>query len=238
MMIKLLLIEDERTLAGIIRDTLNDNGFSVELAYDGVQGLELYKTKNPDIIVTDIMMPHLDGFTLVEQLRKSGCNIPIIFLSARSAAEDVVQGFEAGGNDYLRKPFAISELIIRAKSLLGRTAPGAASGKEQTIWEIGKYTFDSNKNRLFLNTSQTPHIQASAPQELATRESEVLLYLCRSKGEVVEHKNILRDLWGDDNFFNGRSLNVYITKLRHKLCADSSISIINIRGVGYKLMVL
>lgn len=228
-MIKLLLIEDERTLAGIIRDTLNDNGFSVDLAYDGVQGLERYHALQPDIIVTDIMMPHLDGFTLVEQLRKNGCTTPILFLSARSAPDDVVQGFETGGNDYLRKPFALSELIVRIKSLLGRCSPQNAATQEQYLWEIGKYTFNSNRHLLCLNGTSTS-------QELAARESEVLLYLCRHQGQIVEHKTILRTLWGDDNFFNGRSLNVYISKLRHKLSADPSLSIINIRGTGYKLI--
>ncbi|MEG0518815.1 MAG: response regulator transcription factor [Bacteroidales bacterium] len=228
-MIKLLLIEDERTLAGIIRDTLNDNGFSVELAYDGIQGLERYHAMEPDVIVTDIMMPHLVGFTLVEQLRKSGCTTPVLYLSARSTPDDIVQGFETGGNDYLRKPFAISELIVRIKSLLGRCSTQNSVAQEQYLWEIGKYTFDSSRNLLCFNETATL-------QELAARESEVLLYLCRHQGQIVEHKTILRTLWGDDNFFNGRSLNVYISKLRHKLCADPSLSIINIRGTGYKLM--
>lgn len=228
-MIKLLLIEDERTLAGIIRDTLNDNGFSVELAYDGVHGLERYHAWQPDVIVTDIMMPRMDGFTLVEQLRKSGNTTPILFLSARSDAQDVVQGFETGGNDYLRKPFAISELIVRIKSLLARSSAQNSATNEQHLWEIGKYTFDSNRNLLYFN--KTP-----IPEELSTRESEVLLYLCRHQGEIVEHKTILKSLWGDDNFFNGRSLNVYITKLRHRISADPSVSIINIRGIGYKLL--
>lgn len=231
-MIKLLLIEDERTLAGIVRDTLNENGFRVEVAYDGVQGFECYKTNPPDIIVTDIMMPHLDGFTLVERLRKSGCTIPILFLSARSATEDVVHGFDLGCNDYLRKPFAISELIARVKALTGRTAYASPSVPEQHSWKIGKYTFDSRQYLLFFNGDPAP------AAELSTREGEVLLYLCRHQGKIADNKTLLLNLWGDDNFFNSRSLHVYITKLRHKLAADPAVSITNIRGVGYKLMVL
>lgn len=231
-MIKLLLIEDERTLAGIVRDTLNENGFRVEVAYDGVQGFECYKTHPPDIIVTDIMMPHLDGFTLVERLRKSGCTIPILFLSARSATEDVVHGFDLGCNDYLRKPFAISELIARVKALTGKAAHTSASIPEQHIWTIGKYVFDSRQYLLFFNEDPSP------ASELSTREGDVLLYLCRNQGKITDNKTLLLNLWGDDNFFNSRSLHVYITKLRHKLAADPAISITNIRGVGYKLMTL
>lgn len=229
-MIKLLLIEDERTLAEIIRDTLNNNGFEVTLAYNGVEGLECYKKNPPDIIVTDIMMPHLDGFTFVDRLRKSGCRLPVLFLSARSGAEDVVRGFELGGNDYLRKPFAISELIVRIKALLNRdaTSGNPLRSPEQHRWKIGKYTFDHQKARLYLGEGENY-------QELSTRESDVLLFLCRNKGQVVENKIILQALWGDDTFFNSRSLHVYITKLRHKLAADPSVSILNIRGVGYRL---
>lgn len=227
-MIKILLIEDERTLAGILRDTLNGNGFEVTLAYNGIEGFECYQKNPPDILVTDVMMPHLDGFTLVERLRKSGCRIPILFLTARSTAEDVVHGFEIGGNDYLRKPFAISELIVRLKALSERNAVYGRGIEEPQQWKIGQYVFDSRKGTLSLN---------GVYQELAARESDVLRYLCRNQGQVVETRLILQDLWGDDTFFNARSLHVYITKLRHKLSADPSITILNIRGVGYRLCI-
>jgi DNA-binding response OmpR family regulator len=162
----------------------------------------------------------MDGLTFVKELRKTHPALPVLFLSARTTAEDVVEGFETGGNDYLRKPFAMSELIIRIKSLIARS--GGTIVKE---FKIGKFTF--NAERMTLNAIQ-----------LSTRESQVLAMLCAKMGNVVTSKDILMNLWGDDSFFNSRSLQVYITKLRKHLESDSSITLSNIRGVGYKLFVL
>lgn len=219
--IKLLLVEDERTLAGIIRDTLNEKGFDVQVAYNGMEGLELFSKIRPDVVVTDIMMPSMDGFTLVRKLREADRRIPVLFLSARSSADDVVEGFELGGNDYLRKPFAMSELIIRVKSLLGRTSD--IRENRQTVFKLGKFTFDSEHWKL-------------DDAVMSARESEVLLHLCRNFGEIVSIHTLLTDIWGEDTYFNNRSLNVFITKLRHRLSSDPSVSIINVRGVGYKLI--
>ena len=225
--IKLLLVEDEQTLAGIIADTLGERGFEVTLAYDGEAGLKKFHAEHPDVVVTDIMMPCMDGFTLVEHLRKTGNRTPILFLSARSSADDVVQGFELGGNDYLRKPFAISELIVRVKALLGKNG-SPAKPEERQLLEIGSFTFDAAKGVL---TRDGNH------QELSTRESEVLSYLARNPGEIVPTQTLLLNLWGDDGYFNSRSLHVFITKLRNKLAADPVVSIVNARGIGYKLLV-
>jgi len=224
--IKLLLVEDEQTLAGIIADTLNERGFEVTLAYDGEAGLKKFHAEHPDVVVTDIMMPCMDGFTLVEHLRKTGSHTPVLFLSARSSADDVVQGFELGGNDYLRKPFAISELIVRIKSLLNRnTGPQT---EEQRYREIGSFVFDTEKGTLNRDGEE---------QELSVREAEVLLYLVRSRGEIVPTQTLLLNIWGDDGYFNSRSLHVFLTKLRNKLASDSRISIVNARGIGYKLLI-
>lgn len=223
--IRLLLVEDERTLAGIIRDTLNDRGFQVSLAYDGEEGLRMFFAEKPDVVVTDIMMPTMDGFTFLEHLRRGGMTTPVLFLSARSSADDVVQGFELGGNDYLRKPFAISELIVRVKALLGKRTD--TSGREQKVFGIGNYTFDIERATLS---------RGGEVQDLSARESEVLLYLVRNRGEIVPSRTMLLNLWGDDGYFNSRSLHVFITKLRNRLSDDPSVSIVNARGVGYKLM--
>ncbi|MCC8019107.1 MAG: response regulator transcription factor [Rikenellaceae bacterium] len=224
--IKLLLVEDETTLAGIVRDTLRGEGFEVTLAYHGRQAVDVLRQWRPDIIVTDIMMPVMDGFTFVEHLRRSGAGIPVIFLSARSAAEDVVRGFELGARDYLRKPFSMSELIIRVRALLERY-PGTVSDTPHA-YEIGRFTFDPHKMTLAAD-GRTDH--------LSGKESEVLHCLVRDLGKTVTTRDILLDIWGDDSYFNSRSLHVFITKLRKRLSADPAVAIANIRSVGYRLTV-
>ena len=217
--IKVLLVEDEPTLAMIIKDTLDGNEFDITLAANGEEGLSRYAEINPDIIVADIMMPKMDGFTMVKLIRKTDTHTPVLFLSARSAANDVVEGFETGGNDYLKKPF------VRIKALLHKVS---VQRPEATSFRIGLYTFDSITQTL---------VYRGEKQLLSNRESEILKRLCDNKDQVLPMKEILIDLWGDDSFFNARSLHVFITKLRHKLSKDESIKILNIRGIGYKLII-
>lgn len=223
---KLLLAEDERMLAEILSDTLSDRGFEVSLAFDGEEALERVRQWQPEVIVADVMMPRMDGFTLARRLRKEGCRAPILFLTARSATEDVVKGFDSGGNDYLRKPFAIDELIVRLEALLARFAPRKA--EDEKGYEIGACRFDVQRSRLEFEGSV---------EELPSREAEVLLRLCRRMGEVVELSELLRELWGEDTFFNLRSLNVIVSRLRRRLARDSRVKILSIRGVGYRLLV-
>lgn len=223
--IKVLLVEDEPTLAMIIKDTLDGDEFDIVLAANGEEGLALYREIQPDIIVTDIMMPKIDGFTLVRHIRKTDSRIPVLFLSARSAAKDVVEGFELGGNDYLKKPFGMAELIVRIKALLNKIT---VRKEETSTFSIGKYTFDSITQTL---------LYCGEKQLLSNRESEILKRLCEYKDQVLPMKDVLLDLWGDDSFFNARSLHVFITKLRHKLSKDDTIKILNVRGIGYKLIV-
>lgn len=223
--IRLLLVEDEQTLAGIIADTLGEKGFDVTLATHGEEALRLFDSVRPDVVVTDIMMPCMDGYTFVGKLRERGVETPTLFLSARSAAEDVVQGFETGGDDYLRKPFAMSELIVRVKALAHR-----ATGKrphERECYTLGRFVFDVGRGTLACD--------GNSAEELSHREAEVLQRLCRSMGDVVPNRTMLLEIWGDDSFFNTRSLHVFITKLRHRLEADPSVQIVNARGIGYKL---
>lgn len=221
--IQLLLVEDERTLAGIIRDTLNEKGFVVTVAYNGIEALDIFDHKTVDVVVTDIMMPNMDGFTLVKSLRKRNKTLPVLFLSARSSADDVVEGFETGGNDYLRKPFAMNELIVRVKSLLGRSST-MEKEKPKTVFQLGSIVFD--------------HTKCLLNQDLLTaRESDLLYALSLNLGEVVPIHNLLMEIWGSDTYFNNRSLNVFISRLRQRIAVDKAVSIVNVRGVGYKMMV-
>ena len=227
--IRVLLVEDEQTLAMIIKDTLDAQGFDITIAADGVEGLKKFAEVKPDVLVADIMMPEMDGFEMVRRIRQNDLLTPVLFLTARSAVNDVVKGFELGANDYLKKPFGIQELIVRIKALAHQATlyQSSQQPKRQQLLEIGKYN---------LNTA-TQHLSfAGLTEELSYRESEILRMLAVNRDHVVETKTILLKLWGNDSFFNSRSLQVFITKLRHKLARDESIKIINVRGIGYKLI--
>ena len=210
-------------LAEILSDTLSDRNFDVHLAYDGLHALEAIKKEPFDVIVSDVMMPNLDGYSLAKKLRNEGFNTPILFLTALSATEDVVKGFETGGNDFLKKPFAIDELIVRVKALAGRAE---VMDTQETSYVIGEYEFNPSSKELTIRGEQTT---------LAAREAAVLVRLCRRRGHVVEASELLKELWGDDSYFNLRSLNVYITRLRNHLKADPTVEIESVRGVGYML---
>ena len=235
--INVLLVEDEDTLAMIIKDTLEGQNFVIHTAADGEEGLRLFFDLRPDVLVTDVMMPRMDGFEMVRRIRQTDKCTPVLFLTARSAINDVVEGFELGANDYLKKPFGMQELIIRIKALVGKAFSFTdSSSKETTSFEIGDYRFNSVSQRLtYVGVATSPH--ADTEVELSHRESEILKRLCENRNQVVNTQNVLLDLWGDDSFFNSRSLHVFITKLRHKLSQDERIRIVNVRGVGYKLIV-
>lgn len=228
-LINVLLVEDEETLALIIKDTLEGQGFFIRLAKDGEEGLRQFFEEKPDVLVADVMMPRMDGFEMVRRIRRQDKQTPVLFLTARSATNDVVEGFELGGNDYLKKPFGMQELIVRIKALLGRASryPASENQPPATEFEIGRYRFNATTQRLSYLGSET---------ELSHRESEILRRLCENRNEVTPMQDILIDLWGDDTFFNQRSLHVFITKLRHKLSRDERIRIVNVRGIGYKLI--
>lgn len=241
--IKVLLVEDEQSLAMILSDTLEAQGFEMRTAGDGEQGLRMFEEQKPDILVADVMMPKMDGFEMVRRIRKKDKHKPVLFLTARSAVNDVVAGFELGGNDYLKKPFGIQELIIRIKSLCHCAFEGdetnvSATGQQniqnirqdtmQDGWvNIGEYRFYATQQILQLGDKS---------MELSHREAEILRFLVDNQNKVVETNTILLELWGDDSFFNTRSLHVFITKLRHKLSDDEHIRIVNVRGIGYKLI--
>jgi len=221
--IKILLAEDEPSLGQIIKESLETRNFEVLLCANGEEALQVYKTENPLLLVLDVMMPKKDGFTLAKEVREENPNIPIIFLTAKSQTEDVVEGFSIGGNDYLKKPFSMEELIVRINALLKRS-------KNELNTEaitIGKFVFNLKKQTLQTTTKT---------ETLTHREAHLLYYLIKNKNQVLERSFILKKLWGDDDFFNARSMDVFITKLRKKLKEDTAIQIINVRGYGYKLI--
>jgi len=220
----ILLAEDEPSLGLIIKESLETRHFKVHLAQNGEEAYSMYKKENPELLVLDVMMPKKDGFTLAKEIRLEDDNIPIIFLTAKSQPQDVVEGFTIGGNDYLKKPFSMEELIVRINNLLNRIKVQQAS----EILQIGEYTFDFPK--------QTLQYQKDSSIQLTHREAHLLFHLIKNKNEVLERSLILNKLWGNDDFFNARSMDVFITKLRKKLKQDNSLQIVNIRGFGYKLI--
>ncbi|UPK70352.1 response regulator transcription factor [Chitinophaga filiformis] len=229
-MSKVLLIEDEWQLGQIVKDSLEMRGFEMLYAADGKEGLRLYQEHKPDVVVLDIMMPNMDGFTVTTEIRRQDKTTPIIFLTAKSQTTDVVKGFELGGNDYLKKPFSMDELIVRIKALLQRFKEMPASEPSQAgadVIQIGQYMFNYTKQTLTRNNNT---------EFLSHREAEILRRLSENLNQVMERKTVLLDLWGDDSFFNARSMDVFITKLRRYLKDDPRVQIVNIRGVGYKLI--
>lgn len=223
--IKVLLVEDELTLSMIIQETLDEKGeFIVHTAKNGNEGLQKYHNLHPNVVVADVMMPQMDGFEMVKQIRESDRKTPILFLTARSSVDDVITGFNIGGNDYLKKPFGMGELIIRIKSLVNRAF---IEVEKFNYYKIGSYTFDFVTQNLY---------SANEKITLSNRESELLKRLCENKNQVLHTKNILLELWGNDDYFTTRSLHVFVTKLRGKLAKDPSICILNVRGTGYKLI--
>ncbi len=223
--IHVLLVEDEETLSMIIKETLEEIGFVISTAKDGEEGMRLFFELRPDVLVADVMMPRMDGFEMVRRIRQTDKRTPVLFLTARSAINDVVAGFELGANDYLKKPFGIQELIIRIKALLHKAF---IEEETENNYNIGNYILDPIAQTLSF---------AGNRQELSYRETEILKRLCQRRNQVVNTQNLLLELWGDDSFFNLRSLHVFITKLRHKLSQDERIRIVNVRGIGYKLII-
>lgn len=221
--IKLLLAEDEPALGQIVQESLETRDFDVTLCQDGQVAFEAFQNNTPDILVLDVMMPKKDGFTLAKEIRELNDEIPIIFLTAKSQPADVVEGFSVGGNDYLKKPFSMEELIVRIKNLLDRSL----LQKKSDAMRIGGYTFDFPRQELRFGENI---------QKLTHREAHLLFNLLKNKNQVLDRSLILKKLWGDDDFFSARSMDVFITKLRKKLKEDTTVEIINVRGYGYKLI--
>ena len=222
---KVLLIEDEPALGMIVKDSLGYRGFTILYAENGIAGLAQFNEHRTDIVVADVMLPDMDGFTMAEHIRRQDPNVPIMFLTARAQTADVVKGFELGGNDYLKKPFSLDELVVRIQALL---RPKNEHTFSLAVFKIGRYAFDPAKQKLSLDGQDI---------SLSHREAELLRRLYQLRNQVLEKNTVLLELWGDDSFFNGRSLDVFITRLRRYLKEDPQVQIVNIRGIGYKLIV-
>jgi DNA-binding response OmpR family regulator len=222
--IRVLVAEDEIALGMIIQESLESRDFKVILCPDGQKAWEEYQRSKPDVLVLDVMMPKKDGFSLAEQIRKTDPYTPIIFLTSKSQTEDVVKGFRIGANDYVRKPFSMEELIVRIKAQLDRLR----IRQNQSDWiAVGNYSFHPTKQLLKFKEQDST---------LTAREASLLQILVEHANEVTDRSLILTQIWGSDDFFNARSMDVFITKLRKKLLEDPSIQILNIRGFGYKMI--
>lgn len=226
MSIKVLYVEDELFLGKIVKETLEVRGFEVIMESDGADVVRSFENCNPDICVLDVMLPNRSGFELAEDIRKINDDVPIIFLTAKVQTDDVVHGFKIGANDYIRKPFSMEELIARIENAL-RLKKEVPLNIVGDMVNIGKYQFFLNKQVLAFGNEE---------KKLSYRESELLKYLYTHRDQVIDRRDLLNHIWGNDSFFNSRNLDVYITKIRGYLKEDSSLEIITIKGVGYRFI--
>jgi DNA-binding response OmpR family regulator len=225
-MIKVFYVEDELFLAKIVKESLESRGFEVVMESDGKNVLSAFKKTMPDICVLDVMLPNKDGFSLAEEIRSVDKEMPIIFLTAKTQTEDVVKGFTLGGNDYIRKPFSMEELIVRIHNLLKSNNELQKRKPPETV-AIGKFIFHINRQVLQ---------DGNEERKLSYRETELLKLFYESHNTIISRKEILNLLWGNDSFFNSRNLDVYVNKIRNYLSADASLTILTIKGVGYRFI--
>ncbi len=224
--LRILLCEDDENLGTLTREYLEDKGYRAELFADGDAGYRAFLKGKYDICLLDVMMPKKDGFQLAQEIRTVNTDVPIIFLTAKALKEDILEGFKIGADDYITKPFSMEELVLRIEAILRRV--NGKKGKDVTVYKIGKFTFDTQRQVLFTDEHS---------DNLTTKESELLSLLCAHANEILERNFALKTIWIDDNYFNARSMDVYITKLRKKLKDDPNVEIINIHGKGYKLII-
>jgi DNA-binding response OmpR family regulator len=225
--IKVLLVEDDSNLGNLLKEYLEAKGFSTVLAVNGKQGYELFSKDKFNICILDVMMPIKDGYTLAKEIRALDENVPIVFLTAKSMKEDAIEGFKVGADDYINKPFSMEELLLRLKAIIRRTENKNTKNSDQTVFKIGNYSFDYSHQTLTLN---------DVAQKLTTKEADLLRLLCINANDVLDRNFALKSIWKDDNYFNGRSMDVYIAKLRKYLKEDSKVELINVHGKGFKLM--
>ena len=224
----ILLVEDDESLGFVVKDSLESSGYTLTLCENGQSGYEAFLRTNYDLCLLDVMLPKKDGFTLAGDIRKINEQIPIIFLTAKSMIEDKVEGFRKGGDDYITKPFNMQELLLRVEAVLKRQQREAEQANGKRVFQLGAYEFDHK-------TLELKH--PTGNRSLTRKEAELLRLLCLKQDEVLERDLALRTVWGNDDYFLGRSMDVFITKLRKYLKLDSSIEIQNVHGVGFKLAV-
>lgn len=224
--IKVLIAEDDPFIGMITKECFETRGFEVLLCEDGDAAYKSYLSFKPSICIFDVMMPLKDGFTLAEEIRALDKVIPILFLTAKSLKEDVVKGFKIGADDYVKKPFSVEELIARVEAILRRTGAADENESTESVFQIGVLSFDSNFKLLKYNENEI---------KLTDKESDILAELCKNQNQITDRSSLLLKVWGDDSFFNSRSLDVYITKLRKYLKNDENIELVTVRGKGFKL---
>jgi len=225
---KILYVEDDVNLGFVTSDNLKLKGYRVVYCKDGKSGLEAYNKEDFDICILDVMLPEMDGFTLAKHIRENNKNIPIIFITAKTMKEDRIAGFKTGADDYISKPFSIEELLLRIEVFLKRSKVSTINNELPTQFKIGSYTFNF-EDLLLKNNKEETH--------LTLKEAELLRYLCINKDKIIKREEILKTIWGDDDYFMGRSLDVFISRLRKYLNSDDKVKIENIHGVGFKMNV-
>ena len=226
--IKIFYLEDEPFLAKIVKETLESKGFHVTLVEDGSKAYDSFSSSNYDACLLDIMVPNKNGYDIAQEIRKSKPNLPILFLSAKDQTEDVIRGFKVGGNDYIRKPFSMEELIVRINNLVSLAQVDQSSPGSDDIRIGSMYIFSPNKMSLTYKKTTKP---------LSHREAQILALMCNPIGETTHRKDILLKVWGDDSFYNSRNLDVYISKIRGYFKEDPSIEIRTLKGVGYQFII-
>ena len=224
----ILLVEDDQNLGFVIQDHLKRKGYDVHLCRDGKEGLKYFNEHAYDLCVLDVMMPQKDGLSLAEDIRMTDLRVPIVFLTAKSQTEDKIAGFKAGADDYLTKPFSQEELILRIEAILRRTKGDAPNPRAREVFEVASFTFDHRNLTLTHN---------GVERKLTKKESEVLRLLCLHRDQVLPRELVLNMVWGDDTYFLGRSLDVFISRLRKYLKEDPRVRIVNVHGVGFKFQV-
>jgi len=226
MSIKILYVEDEVFLAKVVKESLESRGFEVVMETDGNNVLALFQKTKPDVCILDVMLPNKNGFELAEAIRKTDSSIPLIFLTAKTQTEDVVKGFRSGGNDFIRKPFSMEELIVRIENAL-RINNTTSNIHQENNLGLGNYQLNLKRQTLILEGNE---------RKLSYRETELLKYLWYNRNNIIDRRHMLNEIWGNDSFFNSRNLDVYITRLRSYLKEDPSLEILTIKGVGYRLV--
>ena len=224
---KILYVEDEPFLGKIVKESLESRDFEVQLVTDGQLVMGAFDKFQPDICVLDVMLPNRDGFSIGKEIREKNNALPIIYLTAKNQTADVVKGFDSGGNDYVRKPFSVEELIVRIHNLLQLAKGGKTKAHRTEEIKLGRYIFYPKKQLLLLENNR---------RQLSHREAQLLSLLTDTPNTAVARKYILNEIWGNDSFFNSRNLDVYIRKLRNYLSEDESVQIITLKGVGYRVV--
>lgn len=226
--VRVLLVEDDVNLGEVIRDLLEMKGFRVVLCRDGESSLTTFLKGAFDLCLIDVMLPKMDGFALARAIRKTDAKVPLIFLTAKALKEDRIEGFKAGGDDYVTKPFHTEELLLRIEAVLRRTRGQAGSGEGEAVLAIGGFRFDPGARTLE---------RGGAKKTLTQKEADLLLLFARHRNEVLERDTAMRAIWGAEGYFVSRSMDVYISKLRKLLAADPGVEIRNVHGRGFKLVV-